>query len=114
MRRDAVMTSSPDLRAAARVSGMSADTIVISAGPVAGESGAGVVLSRREYAELVRELETVRTAHRTDLAGRLRDVRTYGVTSDSDELLAVVEESAVDVARIARLEGARALRRRRG
>jgi transcription elongation factor GreA len=52
----------------------------------------------------VRELDTERAAHRTDLAGRLRDVRTYGVTSDSDELLAVVEESAVDLARIARLE----------
>jgi transcription elongation factor GreA len=84
---------------------MSADPIVIPVDRVADPSATGdVVLSRGEYAALVQELESMRTAHRADLAGQLRDVRTYGVTSDNDELLAVVEESAVDRARIARLE----------
>ena len=83
---------------------MAADPITISAEHVADQSATGAVLSRREYAALVQELEAVRAAHRADLAGQLRDVRAYGVTSDNDELLAVLEESAVDRARIARLE----------
>jgi transcription elongation factor GreA len=83
---------------------MAADPIVTSAAPAVNDSATEVVLTRREYAELVQELESVRSAHRADLAGQLRDVRAFGVTSDNDELLAVVEESAVDKARIARLD----------
>jgi transcription elongation factor GreA len=98
------MTSSPERAGLATVLAMAADHILQSPAPHVDESGTEVVLSRREYTELVQELESVRSTHRTDLAGQLRDVRAYGVTSDNDELLAVMEESAVDKARIARLE----------
>jgi len=65
---------------------------------------AGIVMSSAEYAALVRELESLRSAHRTELARRLHDVRTHGVTSDDDDRLAVLEETAVERARIAQLE----------
>jgi transcription elongation GreA/GreB family factor len=64
----------------------------------------GLVMSRTEYTVLVRELETLRTAHRSELAQRLHDVRANGTSSDNDDLLAVLEETAVDRARIAQLE----------
>lgn len=64
----------------------------------------GLVMSRTEYAVLVRELETLRTTHRSELAQQLHDVRANGTTSDNDDVLAVLEETAVDRARIAQLE----------
>jgi transcription elongation factor GreA len=64
----------------------------------------GVVMSSAEYAVLVRELETLRAAHRSELAERLHDVRVHGTMSDNDDLLAVLEETAIDRARITQLE----------
>lgn len=64
----------------------------------------GVVMSTAEYAVLVRELQNLRDAHRTELAQRLHDVRAHGPTSDDDDRLAVLEETAIDRARIAQLE----------
>jgi transcription elongation factor GreA len=66
---------------------------------------AGVVLSPAEYAALVLELDTLRAAHRRELAQRLHEVQTVGTTSDYDDHLAVLEETAVDRARIAQLDG---------
>jgi len=65
---------------------------------------AGVVLSPAEYAALVLELDTLRAAHRHELAQRLHEVQTLGTTSDYDDHLAVLEETAVDRARIAQLD----------
>jgi transcription elongation factor GreA len=64
----------------------------------------GVVMSRAEYAALTRELESLRALHRSELARRLHDVRAHGTTSDDDDRLAVLEEAAIDRARIAQLE----------
>ena len=64
----------------------------------------GVVMSSAEYAALTRELENLRAAHRSELAQRLHDVQAHGVTSDDDDRLAVLEEAAIDRARIAQLE----------
>ena len=63
-----------------------------------------LVMSSAEYALLMHELDSLRAAHRTDLARRLHDVRAHGVTSDDDDRLAVLEETAVERARIAQLE----------
>jgi transcription elongation factor GreA len=65
---------------------------------------AGAAMSSDEYALLVRELEVLRAAHRSDLAQRLHDVRAHGSTGDDDDLLAVLDEAAIDWARIAQLE----------
>jgi transcription elongation factor GreA len=64
----------------------------------------GVVMSSAEYAALVRELESLRASLRSELAQQLHDVRAHGVTSDDDDRLAVLEEAAIDRARIAQLE----------
>ncbi len=64
----------------------------------------GVVMSSAEYAALTRELESLRSSHRSELAQRLHDVRAHGTTSDDDDRLAVLEEAAIDRARIAQLE----------
>ena len=69
-----------------------------------GDPETGVLLTHADFDALVRELEALRSKHRSELAGRLREARAYGVSTDNDELHAVVEESAVDGARIARLE----------
>lgn len=61
-------------------------------------------MSSDEYSLLVRELEVLRAAHRSDLAQQLHDVRTHGSSGDDDDLLAVLEEAAIDRARIAQLE----------
>jgi len=65
----------------------------------------GVVMSSAEYAVLVRELQSLRDAQRAELAQRLHDVRAHGTTSDDDDRLAVLEDTAIDRARIAQLEG---------
>jgi transcription elongation factor GreA len=93
-RQDAVAASSPAARGAAMVSGMDADPIAPT----------GAVMSSAEYAALMRELESLRASHRAALAQRLHDVRAHGTTSDDDDRLAVLEEAAIDRARIAQLE----------
>ena len=101
-RRNAVAPSSPAAHGVAMVSGMDAHPIAM---PASGDvAPTGAVMSSAEYAALVRELESLRDAHRTELARRLHDVRAHGVTSDDDDRLAVLEETAIDRARIAQLE----------
>jgi transcription elongation factor GreA len=67
-------------------------------------SSAGVELTETEYADLVTELETVRASHRRELAERLRDARDFGPAAENDDLHAVLEDAAIDMARIAHLE----------
>ncbi len=89
------------------VLGMAATPTLIPASPNIDRSPAaptGVVLSRAEYAALVLELDTLRAAHRHELAQRLHEVQTLGTTSDYDDHLAVLEGTAVDRARIAQLD----------
>jgi transcription elongation factor GreA len=93
--RNAVSASSPAARGSAMVSVMDA--------PIAMPSS-DVVMSSAEYAALTRELESLRASHRSELARRLHDVRAHGTTSDDDDRLAVLEEAAIDRARIAQLE----------
>jgi transcription elongation factor GreA len=86
---------------------MAANPILMPTSPDRDGSSAaptGVVMSSDEYAVLVRELETVRATHRRELAQRLHDVRVHGTTSDDDDLLAVLEDTAIGRARIAQLE----------
>jgi transcription elongation factor GreA len=84
------------------VSGMDAHPIAM---PTSREvAPTGVVMSSTEYTALERELEILRAAHRTELAQRLHDVRAHGTTSDDDDRLAVLEEAAIDQARLAQLE----------
>jgi transcription elongation factor GreA len=63
-----------------------------------------VQLSPTDYAELMRELDELRSRHRGELARRLRDARDFGSPGDDDDRLAVFEDAAVDEARIAQLE----------
>jgi transcription elongation factor GreA len=63
-----------------------------------------VQLSPSDYAELMRELDELRSRHRGELARRLRDARDFGSPGDDDDRLAVFEDAAVDEARIAQLE----------
>jgi transcription elongation factor GreA len=63
-----------------------------------------VQLSAADYAELMRELDELRSRHRGELAQRLRDARDFGSPGDVDDRLAVFEDAAVDQARIAQLE----------
>jgi transcription elongation factor GreA len=101
-RRNAVAASSPAARGAAMVSGMDAHPIAM---PSSREiAPTGVVMSCAEYAVLTRELERLRASHRSELAQQLYDVRAHGTTSDDDDRLAVLEEAAIDRARIAQLE----------
>jgi transcription elongation factor GreA len=101
-RRNAVAASSPAARGSAMVSGMDAHPIAM---PTSREiAPTGVVMSSAEYAVLTRELESLRAAHRSELARQLHDVRAHGTTSDDDDRLAVLEEAAIDRARIAQLE----------
>jgi transcription elongation factor GreA len=71
---------------------------------VAADPAGGVTLTTAGFDELVRELDHLRSAHRADLAQRLRDARTFGSPGDDDEWLAVLEDAAVDQVRIAQLE----------
>lgn len=67
-------------------------------------NAASVVLTASELAALERELESLRTQHHIELEKSLRGAREYGGASDSDDFLAAMEDSAIDVARIAQLE----------
>lgn len=103
-RRNAVLTASPD--DAAR------GTVFIMADPRQNAAPAvtpvpatgGVLLTQADFDALVLELETLRSAQRSELAGRMREARAFGTSSENDELLAALEESAVDHARLAQLE----------
>jgi transcription elongation factor GreA len=70
----------------------------------AGTPEGGVLLTQADFDALVRELEALRSKHRGELAGRLREARAFGTSSENDDLLAALEESAVDHARVAMLE----------
>jgi transcription elongation factor GreA len=63
-----------------------------------------VQLSPADYAELMRELDELRSRHRGELAQRLRDARDFGSPGDDDDRLAALEDAVVDEARIAQLE----------
>ena len=62
------------------------------------------MLSPADFVEVIRELDSLRSAHRADLAERLRDARAYGTAVDDDDHLAVLEDAAVERVKIARLE----------
>lgn len=70
----------------------------------AGTPDGAVLLTQADFDALVRELEALRSKHRHELAGRLREARAFGASSENDDLLAALEESTVDNARVARLE----------
>jgi transcription elongation factor GreA len=62
------------------------------------------LLTEADYAALVRELESLQARHRRELAERLRVARSFSAAPDGDDLLAVLEEAAIEQARIAQLE----------
>jgi transcription elongation factor GreA len=62
------------------------------------------LLTESDYAALARELESLTERHRRDIADRLRVARGFSCAPDDDDLLAVLEEAAIDQARIAQLE----------
>jgi transcription elongation factor GreA len=64
----------------------------------------GVLLTQVDFDALVCELETLRSTYRSELARRLREARTFGSSTENDDLLAVAEDAFVDQARIAQLE----------
>jgi transcription elongation factor GreA len=76
----------------------------LSASAVPPPLEARVQLSPADYAELMRELDELRSRHRGELAQRLRDARDFGSPGDADDRLAAFEDAAVDEARIAQLE----------
>jgi transcription elongation factor GreA len=63
-----------------------------------------VILTPADYEAAVRELESLRRAHRADIAERLRDAREFGTAVDDDDHLAVLEDSVVQRSKIAALE----------
>lgn len=69
-----------------------------------GGAETSVLLTQADFDALVRELESLRHKHRGELAGRLREARAFGTSTENDDLLTVLEESAIDRARIAQLE----------
>jgi transcription elongation factor GreA len=65
---------------------------------------AGVILSAADYAELMRELDDLRSRHHGEVSQRLRDARDFGSPGDDDDRLAIREDAAFAEARIAQLE----------
>jgi transcription elongation factor GreA len=63
-----------------------------------------VMLSPTDFADIVQELEVLRSTHRAEVAARLRDARTYGTAVGDDDHLAILEDAAVDRGKIAQLE----------
>jgi transcription elongation factor GreA len=63
-----------------------------------------VLLSPTDFADIVQELELLRSTHRAEVADRLRDARTYGTAVGDDDHLAILEDAAVDRGKIAQLE----------
>ena len=72
--------------------------------PVPNAPPAGAVLSAADYAELVRELDELRSRHRSEISQRLRDAHDHGSPADDDDELAIREDAAFAEARIAQLE----------
>jgi transcription elongation factor GreA len=64
----------------------------------------GAVLTQADFDALVRELESLRRQQRSEHAGRLREARAFGGSSENDDLLAALEAAAVAEARLAHLE----------
>jgi transcription elongation factor GreA len=64
----------------------------------------GMTLTRGDFDALADELDRLYTAHRADLAERLRDARSFGSPGDDDDWLSVMEDAAVEQGRIAQLE----------
>lgn len=62
------------------------------------------MLSPAELVEIMRELEALRSTHRSEVADRLRDARTHGTAIGDDDHLAILEDAAVDWRKIAQLE----------
>jgi transcription elongation factor GreA len=83
--------------------GMTSMHIADGRPPPATASATRVAMTQTDYEALTRELEHRRGAHRAELAERLRDARTHGSPGDDDELLAVLEDVAVDQVRIGQL-----------
>jgi transcription elongation factor GreA len=67
-------------------------------------AAATVMLSALDFARITQELESLRRVHRTEVAERLRDARTYGTAVGDDDHLAILEDTAVDRGKIAQLE----------
>jgi transcription elongation factor GreA len=63
-----------------------------------------VLLSRADLTAAMHELDSLRGAHRLELAARLRAARAYGTASNDDDHLAVLEDVAVERIKIAQLE----------
>jgi transcription elongation factor GreA len=63
-----------------------------------------MVLSATDYAELMRELDDLRTRHRGEISQRLRDARVHGSPGDDDDRLVIREDADLAEARIAQLE----------
>ena len=63
-----------------------------------------VLLSPADLSEAMHELDSLRSAHRLELAARLREARAYGTAIDDDDHLAVLEDVAVERIKIAQLE----------
>lgn len=83
--------------------GMTSMHIADGRPPPAAASASGVAMTQTDYEALGRELEHRRGAYRTELAERLRDARAHGSPGDDDELLAVLEDVAIDRLRIDQL-----------
>jgi transcription elongation GreA/GreB family factor len=52
-----------------------------------------VLLTQDDFDALVRELDALRHEHRSELARRLREARTFGGSTENDDLLAVAEDA---------------------
>jgi transcription elongation factor GreA len=106
--RYAVETASPNASADSNVSTMP-EARHFASGPdhPAGAStvrDVRVALTQADFDALVRELESRRLQQRSEFAGRLREARAFGGSTENDDLLAALEDAAVDDARLARLE----------
>jgi transcription elongation factor GreA len=64
----------------------------------------GVALTQADFDVLVHELDSLRREQRSEFAGRLREARAFGSSNENDDLLAALEDAAVDDARLAHLE----------
>ena len=104
----AVVTASSATPVSRRVLTMADPRQFAPAVPVHVDASGGpeprLLLMQAEFDALVRELEALWSSYRTELEGRLREARAFGGSTENDELLAVLEECAVERARIARLE----------
>ena len=77
--------------------------VVVPADPPA-VFDARVPLTQADFDALVSELEALQLRHRSEVARRLREARAFGASTENDDLLAIAEDAAVDLARIAQLE----------